>query len=534
MNLKRLIVHTPILRLVVLMALSASALATTAVTGHITRLDTTTPGATAYVRFWLRGTRGNQPRITGTGAIAPQFSGSAFYVDLPADASGNISGTIYSTRDSTGTGAGDIEAGGSYTAVYYGMQVFNSGIAGPESPVHAKSGGALDIANVTPVSTLPVITSPTGDSTYARIDGGNTPFSGAVSFGSTINATHGGTLGGAFTGSATLNFTNAGIFTNTQQNLYLQSLLGGCNPTSQWNSVFNLPNHATEASTFCGVIASGATVFQENSVGAYVENQNGATTAGVAVFGMATASTTVDGRVWGANFLATDVAVTKSQSLYSAENDCNLQSTTSVCHGLLITGFWKAQPTISVGVEIGPIQQGSGCTTCVWPYGIRFDQGATNAPGTSNAAVYFFPVTSGSSQPSQGMTFLGSSSGGTQDMTATQNLDAVGNLAIATTAANSGILLNNKQVTRSTATGTATVDLASVATAACTADSSDVTLTGAAVGDPVRVTAATALPAGVWLIGRVTASNTGRFQLCNLSGGAVDRASDTYTISVVK
>jgi hypothetical protein len=84
------------------------------------------------------------------------------------------------------------------------------------------------------------------------------------------------------------------------------------------------------------------------------------------------------------------------------------------------------------------------------------------------------------------------------------------------------------------ATGSATVDLASVASSACTADSADVTLTGAAVGDPVRVTAATALPAGVFLVGRVTATNTGRFQLCNLSGGAVDRASDTYTISVIK
>lgn len=176
----------------------------TTVTGHIAKLDTTTPGVTAFVRFWLRGTRGNEPRITGTGAIAPQFSGSTFYVDLPADASGNISGTIYSTRDSAGTGSGDIEAGGSHTSVYYGMQVFNSGIPGPEIPVHAKNGGTLDIANVSPVSTLPVVTAPTGDTTYARIDGGNTPFSGAVSFGSTINATHGGSLGGTFSGNPTL------------------------------------------------------------------------------------------------------------------------------------------------------------------------------------------------------------------------------------------------------------------------------------------------------------------------------------------
>ncbi len=84
------------------------------------------------------------------------------------------------------------------------------------------------------------------------------------------------------------------------------------------------------------------------------------------------------------------------------------------------------------------------------------------------------------------------------------------------------------------ATGTSTVDLASVNSAACTADSSDVTTTGAALGDGVTVTSATALQAGVFLIGRVTATNTSRYQLCNLSGSAVDRASDTYTLTVTR
>lgn len=83
--------------------------------------------------------------------------------------------------------------------------------------------------------------------------------------------------------------------------------------------------------------------------------------------------------------------------------------------------------------------------------------------------------------------------------------------------------------------GTASaVDLASVNSGACTADSADLTVTGAAVGDAVIVTTSTALEAGTWLIGRVTASNTTRYQFCNLSGSPVDRASANYTVRVLK
>jgi len=93
---------------------------------------------------------------------------------------------------------------------------------------------------------------------------------------------------------------------------------------------------------------------------------------------------------------------------------------------------------------------------------------------------------------------------------------------------------------RTEISGTQVLDIGSVVTATCSGntgvsgDSSDVTVTGAAVGDSVLVTSAAALPAGTFLIGRVTATNTGRFQLCNLSGSNVDRASDTYTVRVFK
>lgn len=362
--------------------------------------------------------------------------------------------------------------------------------------------------------------------------GGAKTWSGAQTFNGAANFAAG-------LSSTTGSFVNSGVFSNSQQNLYLQSLLGGCNPTSQWNSVFNLPNHATEASTYCAVIPSGASVFQVNSVGAYVENQNGPTTAGVAVFGMATASTTVDGRVWAANFLATDVAGVKSQSLYSQENDCNILTgnTTSVCHGLLITGFWKAQPTISMGIEIGPIQQGTGCTTCVWPYGIRFDQGATNAPGTSNAAVYFFPVTSGSSQPSQGMTFLGSSSGGTQDMTATQNLDSLGNLAFVTTAANSGILLNSKQVTRTIGSGTSTSNGTAIGAGTSQAQPA-ITVTGALTSDTATCSLNAAPPAtwqtGIQFLPGVVTANTVTPWLSNGTAGSITPVATAIRCTVTR
>lgn len=160
-----------------LCAMPASA--TTTVTGKMQNLGTGNVSAGAFMRFWLRGCAGNQPRVNGTSLIAPS-QGGVFYFDFAADSNGNISGTLYSTRDNTGNGNGDIECGGSLMAVWYGMQAFVNGRGGPEIPVHAKSGATLDITQVTPITTNPVVPSPTGDSTYARVDGGNQPFTGNV------------------------------------------------------------------------------------------------------------------------------------------------------------------------------------------------------------------------------------------------------------------------------------------------------------------------------------------------------------------
>jgi hypothetical protein len=156
----------------ILLLLPASAWATTTVSGTLQNLGTIPVGQNAFVRFWLRGCSGNQPRVNGKVVIASSSEG-VFFFDLVANVSGYVTGTIYSTRDSTGLLGGEIECGGSKTAVWYGMQIFVAGKGGPEIAVHARNATTLDLSNITPLTTNPVITAPTGDSTYCSLDGGN-------------------------------------------------------------------------------------------------------------------------------------------------------------------------------------------------------------------------------------------------------------------------------------------------------------------------------------------------------------------------
>ena len=149
--------------------------ATTPVTGSMKDLSTAVVNKGSFVRFWLRGCAGNQPRVTGIGVLVPT-QGGTWYKDFPStNAFGLITGTLYSTRDSAGTGNGEIECGGSYTAVWYGMQVFTNGKGGPEIPVHAKNGITLDISNVTPLQVTPVGTAPSTPVMSIRVKGATVP-----------------------------------------------------------------------------------------------------------------------------------------------------------------------------------------------------------------------------------------------------------------------------------------------------------------------------------------------------------------------
>jgi hypothetical protein len=145
----------------------------TTISGSVKGLSNSTITSGIFIRFYLRGCSGNVPRISGT-ALVPTSGSDAWYKDfIPDPATGAISGTLYSTRDSAGTGNGEIECGGSYTTVWYGMGIWRDGIAGPETPVHAKNGAILDISKVTAWTTNTVSVAPSGHPADLQENGSN-------------------------------------------------------------------------------------------------------------------------------------------------------------------------------------------------------------------------------------------------------------------------------------------------------------------------------------------------------------------------
>src|SRR5678816_2590266 len=164
-----------LLKLIAICMMAGQLSATTTVTGNLTTLGT--GAASGFVRFWLRGCGGNQPRANNIAVIAPT-QGGTYYFDIPAVA-GVVSGTLYSTRGADGVSAGELSCGGSFN-IWYGMQISTSGKFGPEVPVAAKNGSTLDVTNVSPLNVTSVVTAPDGDNTYLRLDAGNTPVTGRV------------------------------------------------------------------------------------------------------------------------------------------------------------------------------------------------------------------------------------------------------------------------------------------------------------------------------------------------------------------
>jgi parallel beta-helix repeat protein len=144
---------------------SAFSFATSSVSGNLNDLTGTAVSSRTFVRFNLRGCGGNQARVTGTANIVPA------YYDLTPTA-GLISGTLY--RNDT-----EISCGGSVGVTWYGVVIYRDGKPGPEV-AYTLSSSSFNLNSATPNTSSPVVASPTGDGTYARLDGGNTPFTGAV------------------------------------------------------------------------------------------------------------------------------------------------------------------------------------------------------------------------------------------------------------------------------------------------------------------------------------------------------------------
>ncbi len=97
--------------------------------------------------------------------------------------------------------------------------------------------------------------------------------------------------------------SNAGVFTNTQMNEYLQSLINSCSPATE-NSI--QPGKSTDALTGCLAVPVGATVYGANSVAGYANTS--ATTPNVDAGYFSCRVLVNSGKCWGINPVAIDVS----------------------------------------------------------------------------------------------------------------------------------------------------------------------------------------------------------------------------------
>jgi hypothetical protein len=130
------------------------------------------------------------------------------------------------------------------------MQVFVGGKGGPEIPVHALNTATLNISSVVPITTTPVVTAPTGDSTYFRKDAGNSPITGPTQ----INNTLGVSGAATFTGPVTAANINKVVYVDGVTNTTVQAAInalpvGGGTvsiPPGTYVGPTSIPNSNTE------------------------------------------------------------------------------------------------------------------------------------------------------------------------------------------------------------------------------------------------------------------------------------------------
>ena len=218
---------------------------------------------------------------------------------------------------------------------------------------------------------------------------------------------------------------NAGNFTNTQQNNYFYSALGGIN-TSTWYSSAQQGNFSTDANTGGIACPFGATVHQCNAVSGYAVSAansvggggglaNFANTVGGYFTSQSVASNTAN---WGINALVQDTVSTSNTWMVGQENDTNFYG--SPAYAVNFQGNGTGQGTMPSAIAAGATTflgaafmdvstpyTGLGGSYWRWPLGINFRPGAVNGPaiqiqmpclsGTCNSDPITFSAFSSSS-----------------------------------------------------------------------------------------------------------------------------------------
>lgn len=197
-------------RALVLLAASWLVLATvsyaqlTTVTAQL-NVPTGSPQAQGtYAEFVLMYCGANQARVNGTALLMGDNTASLVRkLVYPTSLTPNISTQLYGNNVITcGTTVGNTRWRVTY---YVNGQASSSAVYNILSTTNP-----FDLTSQVPVTVAPVIVAPTGDTTYARLDGGNTPFTGTVEFNG--QSYFGGGIYGPVTFNGATTFNAAAVF----------------------------------------------------------------------------------------------------------------------------------------------------------------------------------------------------------------------------------------------------------------------------------------------------------------------------------
>jgi hypothetical protein len=236
---------------------------------------------------------------------------------------------------------------------------------------------------------------------------------------------NGGSLAGIFTGnphftgspifdnlvySGPLTLISPGVFTNTQMNLFNQSLLNSCSPSTEF-STEQAGNFATDAVDGCVATPSSGTVHQSNGIAGYATNLS---TSINAVGGYFSGRALANGvHVWGSNSLVQDSGFTNTV-LVGHEIDVNTTASAATpAWGLELNGAQNSPGNTGGAQNMGRV----GVVLAGGNWNTGFSCGLTTLNQTANyanggACVLMQPVTTGNSQFSQGVQFVATNSGG--------------------------------------------------------------------------------------------------------------------------
>lgn len=215
--------------------------------------------------------------------------------------------------------------------------------------------------------------------------GGNKTWLGAQTFAGD-NTFSGNNL---FTGKQTI--TSAGLFTNTQQNNYFSSALGGINPLTWYSTVQN-GNFSSDALSGGALLPLGGTVHQVNGFAGYTQSHCNSVSRSmcnaVALYGQAWDLAGDNGTgLWGGNVLCQAAGTSGNCTGLEIDDNAMPGNTFSYFVGLVLNGAGTGSLPPAFAPGANPAGGGAAAMQVVapyllggggyrWPLGLVFSRGS--------------------------------------------------------------------------------------------------------------------------------------------------------------